>query len=266
MQPGLIELNGSSFYYRSYGEGPCVVLVHGFGEDGRIWEPMAAQLTGCRILVPDLPGSGRSEMTADMSMEGMAQSLHGMLQQENVSSCILIGHSMGGYISLAFLERYPQMVTGTGLFHSSTFADSEEKKATRQKGIAFIREHGAFRFQETTIPNLYAPQTRETRKELVQQHIDSVRDVTAEALIAYYRAMMARPDRTNLLRQNKIPWLFVLGRYDNAFPVSDSLQQAHQPARTQVHLLEASGHMGMMEEPEQSLNLLQTFIATTSLS
>ncbi len=198
-------------------------------------------------------------------MEGVAATLHGLLQHEGIDRCIIIGHSMGGYIALAFLEAFPQAVAALGLFHSSTFADSEEKKATREKGIHFIETHGAAAFQETTAANLFAPQTKEQRPELLAQYIQAVKDTDSGTLIAYYQAMMRRPDRTHLLSSNTIPFLFVIGKYDNAVPPADSLRQAHLPAVSQVHLLEQSGHMGMMEEPEQSRNLLQTFIATVPL-
>jgi pimeloyl-ACP methyl ester carboxylesterase len=261
MHTGTIELNGLSFFFRSMGEGPCVVLLHGFGEDGAIWRNQWHGLGNHRLLIPDLPGSGLSQMVPDMSMEGLAAVILSLLQKENVSSCTLIGHSMGGYIALAFLEKYPEKVAALGLFHSSALADSEAKKETREKGIRFIESQGAALFLQTTIPNLYAPQTVAEQKDLVQEHIDSMRNASGAALIAYYRSMMQRPDRTKLLQQNKIPFLFVLGKYDTAVPMADGLAQAHLPPVAQVGVLEQSGHMGMVEQPNQSTTLLQEFLA-----
>lgn len=261
MQTKTIELNGSTLYYRQTGEGPCVLLVHGFGEDGEIWHNQWDQLPGFRLLIPDLPGSGRSQLTADLSMEGMATTLRNLLAHEGIERCVLIGHSMGGYISLAFLEQYPELVTALGLFHSSAFADSESKKETREKGIAFVQKFGAALFLETATPNLYAPENKTEEKGLVQAHLNLVKDASLEALEAYYRAMMARPDRTHLLRDNKIPFLFVLGKYDQAVPLADGLQQAHLPLLTDVHLLQHSGHMGMVEEPQESNKLMQEFLS-----
>jgi pimeloyl-ACP methyl ester carboxylesterase len=261
MHPEKIELNGQPFFYRSSGEGPCVVLLHGFGEDGAIWHNQWHHLDGYRLLIPDLPGSGLSNAVPDMSMEGLATVIYNLLQQENVDRCTLIGHSMGGYIALAFLEMYPEKVAALGLFHSSALADSDAKKETREKGIAFIEKNGALLFLQTTIPNLYAPETKEKRNGLVQTHIEGVKEASGAALVAYYRAMMARPDRTKLLQQNKIPFLFVLGKHDTAVPLADGLAQAHMPQIAQVGLLELSGHMGMVEQPDQSNKLLQDFLA-----
>ena len=109
------------------------------------------------LIVPDLPGAGKSDMIDDMSMEGMAEMLKAIIDKEKISSFVLIGHSMGGYITLAFAEKYPQYLIKFGLFHSTAYADNEEKKAIRRKGIDFIKEHGAFEFLKNTTPNLFSP-------------------------------------------------------------------------------------------------------------
>ncbi len=262
MHEASIMIAGVPIGYRTTGEGPCVVLLHGFGETGSVWEGQAAALTGYRLIVPDLPGTGLSGMIEDMSMEGMATAIYQLLVQLHIDRCVLIGHSMGGYIALAFWEQYPEMLSGIGLFHSSAFADNEEKKATRQKGVQFIEKHGAAAFLETATPNLYSPPTRYQRPELVTNHIETVRNASAAALTAYYRSMMQRPDRTVLLQQNKLPVLYVLGKHDTAVPLEDGLKQAHLPALAHVHLLQHSGHMGMKEEPEESNRLLQDFLTT----
>lgn len=255
-------INGKQLFYRAGGSGPCVVLLHGFGETGAIWEPQLPALGSYRIIVPDLPGSGQSEMTDDMSMEGLAATIRQLLEELGIDTCALIGHSMGGYIALAFWEKYPEMVNAIGLFHSTAFADSEEKKATRQKGIAFMEKQGAQLFLETATTNLYSPASQEQHPEWIKKHLSLVADAQVAALTAYYRSMMKRPDRSFLLEQNKIPVLFVLGRYDMAVPAADGFRQAHLPAIAYVHLLESSGHMGMWEESEESNRILQAFLAS----
>ena len=121
-------------HYQVKGNGPVVMLVHGFGETAAIWDRIIQHLTGFSWIIPDLPGSGRSGLIEDMSMEGMAESLLDILDNENLSDCIMIGHSMGGYITLAFAEKYESRLRGIGLFHSTAYADSEEKKETRRRG------------------------------------------------------------------------------------------------------------------------------------
>lgn len=256
-----IDLNGTSIHLRTLGQGPAVLLLHGFGETGAIWQHQLPALTGFRLLVPDLPGSGLSAPTADLSIDGMATTLWQLLDAEGINHCTILGHSMGGYIALAMLEQHPQRLKGLGLVHSSAFADTEAKKETRRKGIAFMQQHGAPLFLQTATPNLYAPQSQEEQKSLIQRHIDSVATAHTEAHIAYYHAMMNRPDRASLLPQADFPMLFVLGKHDQAVPLADGLKQAHLPRQSVVHLLQNSGHMGMVEEPEICNKLLLQYLS-----
>ena len=102
-------------------------------------------------MCPDLPGSGQSEIIEDMTMEGLAESVFQLLQQLNVDKCMMIGHSMGGYVTLAFVEKHPELIEGYGLFHSTAFADTEEKKAGRKKTIETIKENGVVAFLKTFV-------------------------------------------------------------------------------------------------------------------
>lgn len=249
------------------------MLVHGFGEDGNIWTNQIEYIKDkYHLIVPDLPGSGQSEMINDMSMEGMAEVLHSIIHDITESSetplsgvrglCTVIGHSMGGYITLALVENYWNHVKGFGLFHSSAFADSEEKKEVRKKGIEFIKQHGAFEFLKTAIPNLFSPNSRLQIPNSIDGFINSLRKFTPQALIAYYHAMMNRPDRTSILKNTKKPVLFIGGEHDNAVPLHDVLKQCHLPEMAYFHVLKKSGHMGMIEEPGHSNRILAEFLLT----
>jgi pimeloyl-ACP methyl ester carboxylesterase len=250
--------------YRVAGTGQPVVLLHGFGEDGTIWQQQITFLQNYfQMIVPDLPGSGLSDMIDDMSMEGLATCIDYVVQQEGIENFVLIGHSMGGYVTLAYVEQYVEKLKGFGLFHSTAFADSEEKKATRQKGIRFIQEHGPYEFLKTSTPNLYSPATKQKAPALIEKHLQSVKDFSAPALIAYYQAMIARPDRTHLLKQTTLPVLFILGKWDAAVPLEDGLKQCHMPQLSYIHVLSQSGHMGMVEEVEKSYGILKEYLSVT---
>jgi pimeloyl-ACP methyl ester carboxylesterase len=247
--------------YRMIGTGKPVLLIHGFGEDSTVWRNQLAHLsTHCQLIIPDLPGSGQSELIDDMSMEGMAEAMHAIIHEENIDACPVIGHSMGGYITLALVEKYWNHVSAFGLFHSSGFADTEEKKATRQKGIDFIRQHGAFEFLKTATPNLFAPLTKEERPQLIEEQIATLHNFLPDSLVSYYRAMMARPDRTMELRNAKVPVLFILGKYDVAVPLEDGLKQCYLPEKSYIHILQKSGHMGMLEEKDTCNGILEKFL------
>ena len=256
--------NGRTLFFSAWGSGPVVVLLHGFGELAAIWKHQARALQNAyKVYLPDLPGSGDSEMLDNMSLEGIADSIACLLKAENVSSCILVGHSMGGYIALAFAEKYGGMLRGLGLFHSSAFADNEEKIATRQKGISFLEQHGAYEFLKMSVPNLYSAATKEKHPALVPEHLSLVKNMKAAALISYYKAMIQRPDRTGILENARFPVLIVLGQEDTAVPIEQGLKQCSIPNLSYIHILDRSGHMGMVEEPEKSNELLTGFVSFT---
>ena len=256
-----IQITGKKIFYRVTGEGNPVMLVHGFGEDGTVWNNQVDFLKDkFRIIIPDLPGSGKSELIENSSLEDMAEVLHQIIHEEDIDHCVMIGHSMGGYITLAFAEMYWNHLTAFGLFHSSAYADSKEKITTRQKGIEFINEHGAFAFLKTATPNLFSPLTKAENPGLIDKQINSLDNFSPAALVSYYEAMISRPDRTAILLQATVPVLFIIGKYDNAVPPEDSLQQCHLPEKSYIHMLNRSGHMGMLEEPLQSNQILEKFL------
>ena len=276
-----IEIAGKKIFYRVHGHGKLVMLVHGFGETGDVWKNQIPYLKDdFQLVIPDLPGSGESDLVDDMSIEGMAEVIKIIFDKEKklqVSEAsqvsplggdlegagALIGHSMGGYITLAFASRYPDYLSAFGLFHSSAFADSEEKKETRKKGIEFIKVHGAFEFLKNSTPNLFSPLSKDEKPELIDGFIRSLNNFSDQSLVSYYGAMMQRPDRTDLLKTIQLPVLFVMGEYDNAVPLQDGLKQAHMSEKSYIHILHQSGHMGMLEEPDNSNHILKQFLSET---
>jgi pimeloyl-ACP methyl ester carboxylesterase len=221
-----------------------------------------------KFIIPDLPGSGLSEIIDDMSMEGMAEVIKKILDiecsdippQRGYRGACIIGHSMGGYITLTLAEKYWNHVSAFGLYHSTAYTDSEEKKVIRRKGIEFIRQHGAFEFLKTTTPNLFSPQTRDEKPELIGEFIDGLNNFSAEALVSYYEAMMARPGRVTVLQKAIVPVLFIMGEHDNAIPFQDSLRQCQLPEKSYIHILRKSGHMGMLEEKNKCSKALDKFL------
>ena len=249
-------------FYRNIGSGDPVMLVHGFGEDGNIWEKQVDHLKNkYHVIVPDLPGSGQSEIIEDMSMEGMAEVLHTIIHEETIDKCTVIGHSMGGYITLALVENYWNHINAFGLFHSSAFPDTEEKKQTRKKGIEFAIQHGAFEFLKTATPNLFSPHSKSAIPGAIENLIASLASFSTDALVSYYEAMMKRPDRTHILKNTKNPVLFIAGEHDNAIPLNDVLKQCHLPEKSYFHVFKNSGHMGMIEETQNTNRILEDFLA-----
>lgn len=262
MTESFITIDTKKIYYRSYGSGNPVALIHGFGEDGTIWHETAQLLAQKhRVIVPHLPGSGKAELIDDMSIEGMSGIIYQLLQQlDSSNNWVVIGHSMGGYITLALAEKYQQWLAGIGLVHSTAYADTDEKKQVRQRGIEFIRTNGSAALLKQSIPNLFAPDFRTANGAFVNAFIEQYNYFSEAALIAYYEAMMARPDRTEVLKSFAKPVLFIIGKHDNAVPYADSLQQTHLPALSHIHILQSSAHMGFIEEPEKTNHALASFL------
>lgn len=272
MQEKEITHKGKRIFYRTIGEGPVVILLHGVPFDGNLWSNQFNAFENYKLVIPDLPGSGRSEMIEDMSIQGMAECVKEIIVHETASlffksgephSAVVIGHSMGGYITLALAEKHSELLNGFGLFHSTAYADSEEKKEARKKTIETIQQNGVQEFIKNSVPNLFSAVTKAEKPEIIAGQIRSSYNFSADAIVSYQTAMMQRPDRTSVLKNSTVPVLFILGKYDNAVPVKDGLQQCSLADLTYIHVLENAGHMGMKEEPSETNTILLNYLTNT---
>jgi pimeloyl-ACP methyl ester carboxylesterase len=243
-----------------------IIFIHGFGEDSRIWKQQISFLENdFRLYIPDLPGTGQSQIgTNELSVESMAEVIKQMMDKEKIDQCIMLGHSMGGYVTLAFAELYPERLSAFGLIHSTAYADSEEKKAAREKSITFIKEHSAAEFMKTTIPNLFSKSFNNDHKEQVDELIVQGNQFTAEALIAYYMAMINRPNRSHILQKTTVPVLFFIGEEDKAVNPADALEQSALPAVCMVKMVPGIAHMGMLEATTELNNTIGEFCTTVN--
>lgn len=265
-----IIYQNSVVYYGIYGAGKTLVLLHGFGEDGKVWRPQIDFLQQhFRIIVPDIPGSGQSPFIQAANIETYAQIIKKILDVELQhyplgawGPVTMIGHSMGGYITLAFAEKWPEYLNSFGLFHSTVFADSKEKKQTRGKAIDFIKAKGAYSFLKTTTPTLFTTSFSEQYPDKIKTLIEEGKKFSDEALIQYYEAMIERQDRTAVLKNFNKPVLFIIGEQDMAIPLQSSLQQCYLPKQSHVTILSLSAHMGMWEEKEKVNEVLFNFLVT----
>ena len=270
MQTKTILYQSSKTFYRITGNGKPVILLHGFGEDGDIWTNQIEFLKDhYQLIVPDLPGSGKSELITDMSIEGMADVIKEIItielpkflrQSAEAEGICLLGHSMGGYITLAFAEKYPSLLNSFGLIHSSAFADSEEKKTARLKSIEFIKNNGVYEFLNTSIPGLFGDLWSKSHLQEITSLVEKGKKITPEALIQYYQAMIARPERTAVFKNFSHPVLFIIGEHDKAVPFEQSIQQTSLPNLAYIHILRNSAHMGMWEEAEKVNNAMLAFL------
>ena len=259
-----ISYQNTKINYSTYGIGKPVMLVHGFAEDSSVFELQVNNLKdNYFIIVPELPGIGKSEILdkEKVQIADYAAILKEIIDAEKIKCLTLIGHSMGGYITLAFAQKYPETLNGFGLLHSSAYADDEAKIATRRKAISFIEGNGTEAFLKTTIPNLFFD--TEKSKEDIKTLIEKGNNFNPQVLIQQYNAMIERPDTTSILKTFNHPILFIIGEHDKAVPREQSLQQSHLPKIAYVHILPKTGHMGMIEEPETTNKYLREFLLYT---
>jgi len=250
-------------YYKKEGSGNPVFLLHGFPSDHTIWEKTAKALSGkYTFLLPDFPGTGKSDFHADtLFMEDMANALQEVFQKENIERAVIAAHSMGGYVALNFARRFPEKVAGLSLVHSSAYADTEAKKQNRRKAMQLIEkgEPGKMAFLKAMAPPLFDPGFAERHPEIVQSVIDKGKAIPGKSLIAYYHAMIYRKEETETLRHAQFPVQWIIGAEDAAAPKKDLLEQAHLAAVNEVSIYEQCGHLSMLEQPERLTDDLSRF-------
>ena len=250
----------NNIYYSFIDEGNgknIVLLLHGFGEDATIWQQQIDFLQKkYRVIAPNLAGTNNSNLIdkSIITIEDYAiwvnQLLENLLPTINQKITIL-GHSMGGYITLAFAKLFPQKLNGFGLIHSTAFADSEEKKQVRLRCIDAMETYGGYAFLKNTIPNLFSNYFKENNFNQVENLIENSKTISNTALKQYYTAMMNRENTTIVLQNTTVPVLFIIGKEDVATPMQDVLQQCHLPNQSFIQILENVGHIGMLEAPEK---------------
>lgn len=253
--------NCERLHYRKTGQGPALLLIHGFPEDGQLWDGILSDLQeNFTVIVPDIPGSGVSILGKVMTMESAADDVAAILKKEQIEEVVIAGHSMGGYIGLAFAERHSSMLKGFSLVHSTAKEDTEAKKELRRKSIELIRKGGKEPFVKGMIPNLFAKQFCESFPEIIQKQIISGQKLSAESMIAFYEAMIKRPVRTNVLKNAAFPVQWIIGKEDNVVPIADSLQQCHLSNVNFVSVYDDCGHMSMLENKDKLIFDIKEFM------
>ncbi|MCF8230917.1 MAG: alpha/beta hydrolase [Bacteroidales bacterium] len=255
-----IDINNKKVSYNERGSGKTIVLLHGFLENKNIWHSMVGVLSqDFHVVTVDLPGHGESEVLDPVhDMGAMASVVKEVLASLDVKECLLVGHSMGGYVSLAFAELFPHMVKGLVLFHSQAAADDEEGKRNRDRTIQVVEEDRAG-FISNFIPDLFAPGNEVRFEKEVASLKKEAEKTPKEGIIAAVRGMKERTGKLNLLQSMDNPVLFICGKKDIRIPVEKVLDQVAMPAHSEAVLLENTGHMGFVEAQEKTTSALRHF-------
>lgn len=228
-------------------ETPPIVLIHGLGLDRTIWHPMAsAHLSDFDVILPDVRGHGESDApTGTYSMSLLADDLAHLLQTLDVKKAIVCGHSMGGYIALAFASQYPDRLAGLGLITTNANADSEEKRAGRYEMIDAIKEHGSDALADSLAAKLsHDPDVVRHAHQLISR-------TKPDGLMGVLKGMAHRPDRTELLPEIDIPALVAAGEKDIITNFDEAKSMAQILSQAYFLGVPGAGHMPMVESPEE---------------
>ncbi len=256
-----IQFEGITVTYSVEGKGRPVVLLHGYLLSGEAWRPLSDLLTETfRVISVDIPGHGGSGVAGDThTMEFIAEAVRAVMNDAGEKKVLLAGHSMGGYAALAFAEKYPDMLAGYVLFHSHPYADAPEGILKRKREIEVVMAGKKNIMYPANISMMFA----ERNLKVMQAELAQLRKLAsgnpAEGIVALLNGMMVRPQRTSVIEKGEVPLLWILGRDDRYFSPEAAMRSIRIPANAQVVILEKSGHLGFIEEPELSAELISAF-------
>jgi pimeloyl-ACP methyl ester carboxylesterase len=227
-----------------------------------IWGSFKDELTrNYRVISIDLPGHGKSGTISEIhTMEIMANAVEIILNRLDIWRTVVIGHSMGGYATLAFAEIFPEKTIGYCLFHSHALADSEEKKANRDREIELVKSGKKTQIVNTNIPKAFAIDNLHQFSDEIEKARKIAVSTPDNGIICVLKGMKIRPDRKRVLRESTIPVLVVAGKKDNYIPFEVYEQHFNLAPKTDILILKNSGHMGFIEEKEKSLDGILNFL------
>lgn len=258
-----ITFKESQVYFTDEGKGNPVILLHGYLESLKIWDCFTPLLSGHhRIIRIDLPGHGVSTVSGNIaSMEFMAESVLAVMDCLKIEKTFLVGHSMGGYVTLAFLDLFKERLTGFCLFHSQPFADTPEIIKKRKREILLILEGKKDVICNLNIPNAFADDNLEIFENDIGFAKEVARSTSDLGIVASLNGLMTRPDRSQLLSETTLPFLWILGKKDKYIPHDLIIEKVKLPANSTLVSLRNSGHQGFMEEGEFSSKAIMTFLS-----
>ena len=244
--------------YSDTGKGTAIVLIHGFLENKTMWNCYIPELSKRnRVITIDLLGHGETECMGYVhSMEDNAEIIHAVLSKLRIRKAILVGHSMGGYVALAFAELYPATVKGLVLQNSSSKADNEERKANRDRAIKAVKKDYAS-FVRLSITNLFNPDNKERLVDEIEKVKLEALKIPLQGIVASLEGMKIRRDRSNLLHSATFPMLLILGKKDPVLNYEDGVELIKN---TKVQLSTfPDGHMTHIENAVELKKTLLDF-------
>lgn len=254
-----ITYKNISINFSDEGKGTAIILLHGFLENSTMWHYLQPELAKhYRVICIDLLGHGKTECLSYVhNMEDMADAVHEVLKHLHLRKVILAGHSMGGYVALAFAELYPEMIKGLALLNSTSYADSEERKANRDRAILAVKKNRKAAIG-MSITNLFSEENRTKLNEEIEWARLEAYKTSLQGIIAAQEGMKLRKDREIILHTTSYPKLLILGKKD---PVLDFNEHVKQVENSDIILeIFKDGHMSHLENKTELAETLLKFL------
>ena len=244
--------------YSETGKGTPLVLLHGFLENKSMWNSYVALFAkNHHVITIDLLGHGQTECIGYIhTMEDMADAVHTVLTELHIKKAVFVGHSMGGYVSLAFAELYPGIITGMVLLNSTSYPDSDERKANRDRAILCVKKDYTS-FIRMSIANLFSEDNRDKLIEEIEAVKIEALQTPLQGIVAALEGMKIRKDREVLLHTSTFPILLILGEKDPVLNYEENTKQI-EGTQVQFHSF-PDGHMSHIENKKQLETILLEF-------
>ncbi len=247
-----INVNGIELAYTRHGKGNPLVLLHGFPLDHQIWDEIVPLLENkFSLILPDLRGFGESTTVNTLyTMDDFASDIAGLLDQLGIQKTAIAGHSMGGYVALAFARLFPDRLTGLGLVASQTLADPPDRKEGRYKSAAEVAEKGISGVVDTMTPKF-------TSDPILQKFArGNMEKQQPAAFIGALKAMAERQDTTPLLASMNYPVVVIHGNADVLIPVERGREVKSAVPHAYLIEMKGVGHLPMLEAKEETAQAL----------
>jgi pimeloyl-ACP methyl ester carboxylesterase len=257
---------GRRIHFTDTGRGESIVLLHGYLESSEVWNGFAVKLSSeFRIISVDLPGHGLSDVYGEVhSMEFMADVVKELIIHLGLNRVFMTGHSLGGYVTLAFLESYPQLLNGYCLFHSQPFADTPEALEKRKREIEIVKLGKKNLMYPDNVIRMFAHSNLEKFADALRKSKDIASLIPGAGIIAVLNGMMIRPSRLSFMEEGNAPCLWILGTMDNYIPCEMIQAKVKLPANAKAVVLNNSGHLGFVEEEDLSVKTVSEFVNSIS--
>jgi len=264
-------MNTSAFIYKNTtvsftdsGKGKAIVFLHGFLENKSMWQYFEASFAEKhRVITVDLLGHGNTDSLGYIhTMEDQADMIHALLVHLKLKNALLVGHSMGGYVALAFAELYSEMVKGMVLLNSTSRADSDERKLNRDRAILAVKQNYGT-FVKMSIANLFSEENREILVDAIEQVKAEALKTPLQGVVAALEGMKIRKDREVILHFATFQILLILGKKDPVLNYEENLSQIENTAVQLVSFND--GHMSHIENRDELLVTFESFFRKEKL-